>query len=199
MLSRLKDLAIFKRLLRQGSSPGNRRKSNRALTRLRQDHTDFTFLLLALEHQLGLPGSARDLDIKLARAILTYFSKYATLTHHPIENLIYGHLICHEPTLSHAAFSLIEEHQAMARHAAELREEFERFEPGNAAALTRLVSLANTFIERERAHIALEETTLFPKAELLLSFEQWREIDLLKPNQRRNEKLVADATESLTS
>ncbi|MGE0283726.1 MAG: hemerythrin domain-containing protein [Rhizobiaceae bacterium] len=144
---------------------------------LHRDHKTFAELLDVFARELDVLDVGGMPDLELIDGIARYFADYANGHHHPKENLIYGHLICHRPTYGEEVFQLLKEHEQMARAMAELMVVLEAFSRVDPSSRRKLSEEGRAFLNRERDHMRREEEKFFPAAEGCLIDSQWDEVE----------------------
>jgi hemerythrin-like domain-containing protein len=150
----------------------------RMIELLRGEHRDIERLLNVLEDELKVFDRRERPDYEVIQAIISYFQDYPDCCHHPKEDLIFDKLKARDPLAAKRIGDVEADH----------RQETERLDL--VARVVRNVLLdrqvvrqtfsdvMRDFIDHQRVHMAMEERTLFPAAENVLRFEDWREIDL---------------------
>ena len=145
------------------------------LDELHHEHINTARLMDVLEHQLKLLEESGSVNIQLIRDVTEYIIHYPDLYHHPKEDLVFE-LLRHkdreiEPVINH----LLEEHKKLTDSAANLAGVIDDFENNkNAEILARVLQ---EYIDLTRSHMNIEETELFPKANKLLTEDDWQEIE----------------------
>jgi len=150
-----------------------------ALDLLRQDHSHMAALLRMLDRQIGDFRGGRRPDYDVIAGILDYFLSFPDASHHPREDLIFAKLRDRRPQAIEAIGDLQSEHRQLAADAREfltaLRAVLEEAEIPREALYGR----ARRFIDRQRRHIATEESVFFPAAEASLTPADWTELGAL--------------------
>lgn len=146
------------------------------LDMIRGEHSSMKRLLAILEGQIDLFEQAMRLDYELVKEILDYFVTFSDLCHHPKEALILAKLRERAPEMARRVGDLDGAH-------AEISRELHHF--GHAVMNVLLdievprdsfARLARAFIDRERQHMAEEESLFLPAAEAGLTEEDWAEL-----------------------
>src|SRR3954463_14980430 len=88
-----------------------RAMSQSILSALRFDHRLFAALLDAAEAQVLALERHSAVDLPLLKSIAGYFEVYPDRHHHPFEEVIYGHLVCHMPRFAEDVYGLTADHQ----------------------------------------------------------------------------------------
>jgi hemerythrin-like domain-containing protein len=150
-----------------------------ALDLLRQDHGHMAALMRTLERQVNEFQSDQRPDFDVIIAILDYFLSFPDVCHHPREDLIFAKLSERDPRAIERIGDLRSEHDELAARARELlmglRAVLEEVEVRREACYRR----ARRFIDRQRQHIDMEESTFFPAAEKTLTPADWKELNAL--------------------
>ena len=149
----------------------------RMIELLRDEHRDIEQLLKVLEHELKVFDRRERPDYEVIQAIIDYFQDYPDCCHHPKEDMIFDKLKARNSRAAKRIGDVEAEH----------RRETERLD--RVAKVVRHVLLdreilretfstvVRDFIDHQRAHMALEERTLFPAAANALRPQDWQEID----------------------
>lgn len=127
--------------------------------------------------QADTAAAGRQPDVPLLRAIAGYLSTYPSSHHHPCEEVIYGHLICHLPGAAKDMFTLIEDHRSLAERTAAFRRAVDGLETWTESARKAFAQEARRFVDEQTRHLDAEERDLFPEAETHLTAAQWAEVD----------------------
>lgn len=150
----------------------------RMIELLRDEHRDIEQLLNVLEDEVKVFDRRERPDYEVIQAIISYFQDYPDCCHHPKEDMIFDKLKARDPPAAKRIGDVEAEH----------RQETDRLD--RVARVVRNVLLdreivrqtfsdvMRDFIDHQRAHMAMEERTLFPAAANALRSEDWREIDL---------------------
>ena len=148
-----------------------------AMRQLHEEHRSISRLLKILEHQLAIFSDGRRPDYDVLMGIADYFTGFLDRCHHPKENLIYEKMRARDPAAAEAVGNLLAAHDAV-------HDRVEHFAACihnilNEAELSRdaIAATIRDFIDNERLHMRMEEQHFFPKAEELLSAEDWAEVD----------------------
>jgi hemerythrin-like domain-containing protein len=146
------------------------------IERLRGEHRDIEQLLNVLENELKVFDRRERPDYEVIQAIIRYFQDYPDCCHHPKEDMIFAKLKARDPPAANRIGDVEAEH----------RQETERLDRVARAvrnvllgrAMVAFSDVMRDFIDHQRVHMAMEERTLFPVAEIALRSEDWTEIDL---------------------
>lgn len=150
----------------------------KALSVLRQEHTNMAMLLDVLDRQLAVAKAGEAPAYDIVKGILDYFLTYPELYHHPKEDLVYLRLRARDGAEAEPFAGLVTGHEDIAL----LTRRFARatvdqiLNPG-AAQWQWFVSLGREFVDTNRRHMAEEEEHFFPLALRVLSPEDWAAIE----------------------
>jgi len=154
------------------------------LSELRDEHRSISQVLDCLEHQMRLFESGEQLDFDVVLAALDYFESFPEQCHHPKEDVVFRRLRERDARAAKEIGDLDKAHDQLTAHfldfAQSIREILKEAElPRNA-----IIGWARDFIERQRIHMAVEETRFFPVAEALLTLQDWQEVAQQAPRGR---------------
>jgi len=148
------------------------------LRKLRAEHEDLARVLDVLEQEVKTYQRHGRINCDIVGDVLDYCRCYPVLCHHPKEDLIYRKLrLAAEPAAMDTVGDLLGEHLALAALTDELQAAVDNLLSGAEQNRAQFVSVAQTFIERQRHHMKAEDEELFPLAERCLSVQDWAEID----------------------
>jgi hemerythrin-like domain-containing protein len=146
------------------------------IDQLRQEHANLTSVLAALERQVRIFASDAHPDYELMQAAVDYFLGFPEGCHHPKEDIVFSRLLARDATTPseigdlHAAHVKLKDN--LRNFAAALRAVIADAEIPREAFVQR----ADAFIELQRRHMAMEETSFFPAAERALDADDWRAV-----------------------
>jgi hemerythrin-like domain-containing protein len=130
-----------------------------------------------LEH---IKGKGCDAEARAAAAaIMRYFDTAARHHHADEEEDLLPHMMAAATVgrgsrLTRMIADIANEHRAMSREWTDLRAVLQEISAGDATALDPL--LVDRFVKLYQSHITVEETSVYPLAEMLLSRDDLREI-----------------------
>jgi len=158
---------------------------SQALDLLRHEHSNLETLLRILEQQVNKFQRDDQPDYDVMRGILDYLLSFPNVCHHPKEDLIFARLRDRDPLTAERIGDVRSAHEELAARAYD-------FSTGIKAVLEEaeipreiFIRLAHRFIDQQRQHINMEESTFFPAAEKALMMVDW--IDLKTPLRKLNE------------
>ena len=148
----------------------------RIIDQLVRDHRNMRLLLDIIEEEMNAHADARVPEFDLLRMIAEYTLEYPDLVHHPREDLVFERLVMRDPASKTIVGHLVEAHKELGqltrRFAAALSD------VARDVVLPRkwLESLAREYLLANRMHMQTEEEHLFPRAQAVLTEEDWAEI-----------------------
>ncbi len=152
------------------------------ITKWKAEHFDFIRLLSILESQIGLFHEGAGANYELMLDIVDYLTQFPDRFHHPREDIAFGKLAERDPSIRIRVRELFGEHKVIASAGKRLVEQLDGILGGAMLARESIKVDAATYIAYYRQHMAGEETDLFPRAEGVLSDEDWRAVgDAITP------------------
>lgn len=149
---------------------------------LKQEHVNTAQLLNIIDRQLAKFDQGERPDYELIEAIVEYFREFPMESHHPKEDMVFRRLVEIEPSIVDETGDLSEEHESLAKGLAGFADAVDQVLGQGMMGREEFHAAANGFLERERAHMAMEEQTFFPAALRVLSEQDWIEIDKVAAN-----------------
>jgi len=145
---------------------------------LRKEHTDMAILLDLMDRQIALFKQGAAPDFNIVRGVLDYFLTYPDLYHHPKEDLVLRKLLAREPARRAELSGLLEAHRDLAH----LTRRFanatvDQMIHGDEVPREWFGSLARTFVDTNRTHMAMEEKDFMPLALQVLTEEDWADLE----------------------
>jgi hemerythrin-like domain-containing protein len=170
----------------------------RMLERLRDEHRDIERLLDVLEDEVKVFDRRERPDYEVIEAIISYFQDYPDCCHHPKEDMIFDKLKARDPPAAKRIGNVEAEHRQETERLDRVAKVVRNVLLGRDIVRQTLSDVMRDFLDHQRAHMAMEERTLFPAAEKALRSEDWREIDL-KWNDKTETLFNAAMEEKLQS
>jgi len=150
----------------------------KALSVLRQEHTNMAMLLDVLDRQLAVAKAGEQSGYEIVKGILDYFLTYPELYHHPKEDLIYLRLRARNNAEAKPLDDLLTGHEDIALLTRRFaRATVDQILNPSATQWQSFTSLGREFIASNRRHMAEEEEHFFPLALQVLSPEDWAAIE----------------------
>lgn len=154
------------------------------LAQLRSDHENVTTLLDILDEQMNRVGKSKKADYDLMRDIMHYMTTYPDGFHHPMEDVVIEKLIERDRTCRDFALSLVKDHAELAKKSKSCLEMLLKVINGEVVLRKDIVARATDYVQTLRSHMKKEEERLFPRAEEVLSAEDWKRISDQVERQR---------------
>lgn len=146
------------------------------LSVLQDEHENMRRLLSVLRRQLAVLDNEGNPDYSLIQTILDYSLEYSSLYHHPKEDLVFARLRDQFPGVIDTINDLEEEHRKLAASTRLFAEVVKTVCNGAEVPRDYVMWLAQDFLDVSENHMHIEDTTLFPLAEKLLTEADWAEI-----------------------
>ncbi len=145
------------------------------LNELQQEHININKLMAIIENQIKQFKVSGHVNLDLIRNISEYIIYYPDLYHHPKEDLVFEILRHKEKEIESVINHLLEEHKTLTDSAINLTMLIKETQENNNAE--RLVNQLQNYIDLCRSHMNTEETKIFPKANELLTENDWLQIE----------------------
>jgi len=139
----------------------------------RSEHANFRRLLSMLERELAAFERGAEPDRGLMADLVSYLHQHAEHAHHPQEEAAFELLVARDPSLAIPLGRLRQEHRVLAASGAELLDRLGELESDVVVSREPVESAAATFLVYSRHHLAVEERDFLPRAEALLTPEDW--------------------------
>lgn len=151
---------------------------HKILAGLHKDHVNLALLLDLLEEQVQLLEAGDDANLWLIIDIADYMARYSDNVHHPKEDKVYEVLSRCTHESSDAVKSLLEQHHQLPKDTLAFHELISGALYSGAIVLRAdLVAQINEFIAKQKAHMNLEESTIFPLATKALKASDWAALE----------------------
>jgi hemerythrin-like domain-containing protein len=151
-----------------------------ALRVISLEHRSIASVLSGLSHfaERGLEG-ARVPDACVFRAMLNYLDLFAERMHHPKEDaFLFARLRARTHLADDVLDRLQEDHFFGAGALRSVEHAFLRYEEGGVSFFADFAREVRRYVAFHREHMRVEETCVFPLAELELTEEDWRAIEI---------------------
>lgn len=139
----------------------------------REEHAAFRLLLSMLERELAALDRGGSPDHGLMTDVVFYLQHHAERAHHHCEEAAFERLVARDPSLSILLGRLRQEHRVLAASSAELLERLGELDSDVVVSREPVESAAATFLVYYRHHLAVEERDFLPRAEALLTPDDW--------------------------
>ena len=147
------------------------------MQRLRQDHTNLSRLLTALERQVTAMERGNEADWDIVRRIVEYCLAYPDLHHHPLEDLVLARLQNKEPVIATPFIGLVTEHQELSASLRRVAAAIEQVLQDATVPRDWFIRVVRKFLSTQRDHTRREELQFYPAAEGALGAADWADLD----------------------
>lgn len=142
---------------------------SKILDELHQDHIRMAQLLDILAAQFAhLKDADADVDLRLMRDIADYFVSFPDAVHHPTEDAVFDTLEARSPDLRMRFEALRQDHVELALIGREFFELMQSACSGHVVPRAQLAAATDNFLRRQRQHMDVEESEIFPLARAYL-------------------------------
>jgi hemerythrin-like domain-containing protein len=142
----------------------------------REEQAAFRMLLSMLERELAAFERGAAPDHGLMADVVSYLHQHAERAHHHCEELAFDRLIDRDPSLAVLLGRLRQEHRVLAASGSELLGRLGELESDVVVSREPVESAAATFLVYYRHHLAAEERDFLPRAQALLTPDDWAEV-----------------------
>lgn len=146
------------------------------MDKLHSDHAHIARLMNMLEEQIHLIHAEENPDAALMQDIMAYMTHYPDLIHHPLEDLIFEHIVRLDPSAREILQALSEEHDRLAQAGHQLKASVDCLESEALVRRAQLDQQSSEYVALIRAHMQQEEEYAFPLARKLLDEDEWDQI-----------------------
>ena len=139
-------------------------------------HRDFARLLDLLEQQLVAFHADDGPNYELMLDVVSYLRYFPDRYHHPREDVAFARLAKRDPELKPLIDGLLQEHRVIAAAGSELLKYLEQVVDDVVVERARVEAAAATYLVYYRRHLALEDRDIVPRAEQLLTLQDWEAV-----------------------
>src|SRR4029077_12511930 len=126
------------------------------MQRLRQDHTNLSRLLTALERQVNAMERGDEADWDIVRRIVEYCLTYPDLHHHPLEDLVLARLQNKDAMIATPFIGLVTEHRELSASLRRVAAAIEQVLQDATVPRDRFIRLVRKFLSTQRDHTRRE-------------------------------------------
>ena len=137
------------------------------------EHRHFARLLSLLEQQLVAFHSDDRPNYELMLDVVSYLRYFPDRYHHAREDVAFARLVKRDPELKPLIDRLLQEHRVIAAAGTELLKYLEQVVEDVLVERAKVEAAAATYLVYYRRHLALEDRDIVPRAEQLLTQEDW--------------------------
>lgn len=137
------------------------------------EHRHFSRLLDLLERQVVAFHADNQPNFELMLDLVSYLRYFPDRYHHAREDIAFSRLAQRDPALKPMIERLMQEHRVIAAAGAELLKYLEQVVDDVVVERASVEAAAATYLVYYRRHLALEDRDIVPRAEQLLTPEDW--------------------------
>ncbi len=147
-----------------------------SITLWHAEHRHFTRLLDLLERQVVAFHSDDQPNFELMLDLVSYLRYFPDRYHHPREDVAFARLARRDPAMKPAIDGLTQEHRVIAAAGAELLKYLQQVVDDVVVERAKVEAAAATYLVYYRRHLAMEDRDIVPRAEQLLTEEDWKAV-----------------------
>jgi hemerythrin-like domain-containing protein len=151
------------------------------IQKLLEDHRHIRMTLDLLEKHYSEMIREGSPDIGLMLSVIVYLQEFTEEVHHPVEDAIFSILLKRDIKSRKLLSSLMTDHTKMEAITRRLRTSLESLKKGEQASKKDLARDIPVLLERLRHHIQVEDESIFPLANQMLSKQDWENIKPMIP------------------
>jgi len=140
------------------------------------EHKHFARLLDLLERQVVAFHADDGPNYELMLDIVSYMRFFPDRFHHPREDVAFARLAQHDPKLKPLIDQLLQEHRVIAAAGTDLLVYLQQVVDDVVIERARVEAAAATYLVYYRRHLALEDRDIVPRAEALLTPQDWQAV-----------------------
>lgn len=140
------------------------------------EHVRFSRLLDLLDAQVAAFHDGEQPDYSVMLDIVAYLSEYADHAHHPREDAAFARLTERDPSLRVPINRLLQEHRVIKVAGEELVEHLDDVRADAMVQRSTVEAAAAQYLAYYRHHLATEEREILPRAQRLLTAQDWAQV-----------------------
>jgi hemerythrin-like domain-containing protein len=140
------------------------------------EHKHFARLLDLLEQQVAAFHADDRPNYELMLDVVSYLRYFPDRYHHPREDVAFARLAKRDPELKPLIDGLLQEHRVIAAAGSELLKYLEQVVDDVVVERAKVEAAAATYLVYYRRHLALEDRDIVPRAEQLLTLQDWEAV-----------------------
>ena len=152
-----------------------------SITLWHAEHSHFARLLDLLEQQVVAFHADDRPNYELMLDVVSYLRYFPDRYHHPREDVAFARMARREPELKPLIDRLLQEHRVIAAAGAELLKYLEQVVEDVMVERAKVEAAAATYLVYYRGHLALEDREILPRAEKLLTPQDWEAVQAAIP------------------
>ena len=140
------------------------------------EHKHFARLLDLLERQVVAFHADDGPNYELMLDVVSYLRYFPDRFHHPREDVAFARLVQRDPALKPPIDRLLQEHRVIAAAGTELLAYLQQVVDDVVVERAKIEAAAATYLVYYRCHLALEDRDIVPRAEALLTRQDWEAV-----------------------
>jgi len=140
------------------------------------EHKHFARLLDLLEQQVTAFHADDGPNYDLMLDVVSYLRYFPDRFHHPREDVAFARLGKRDPALKPLIDRLLQEHRVLAAAGTELLAYLQQVVDDVVVERAKVEAAAATYLVYYRRHLALEDRDIVPRAEQLLTPQDWEAV-----------------------
>lgn len=140
------------------------------------EHKHFARLLDLLEQQVVAFHADDGPNYQLMLDVVSYLRYFPDRYHHAREDVAFARLATRDPSLAPLIDRLLQEHRVIAASGTELLKYLEQVIDDVVIERAKVEAAAATYLVYYRRHLALEDRDIVPRAEQLLTQQDWEAV-----------------------
>jgi len=146
------------------------------------EHRHFSRLLDLLEHQVAAFHADNQPNFELMLDLVSYLRYFPDRYHHAREDVAFARLAERDPRLKPKVDQLTQEHRVIAAAGSELLKYLQQVVDDVTIERAKVEAAAATYLVYYRRHLALEDREIVPRAEQLLTPQDWEAVVAAVPH-----------------
>jgi hemerythrin-like domain-containing protein len=145
------------------------------------EHRHFSRLLELLEQQVAAFHADDGPNYELMLDIVSYLRYFPGRYHHPREDMAFACLVERDPAMKPLIERMQQEHRVIAAAGTELLGYLQQVVDDVVVERAKVEAAAATYLVYYRRHLALEDRDIVPRAEQLLTLQDWEAVIAVHP------------------
>ncbi len=140
------------------------------------EHRHFARLLDLLERQVVAFHADNQPNFELMLDLVSYLRYFPDRYHHAREDVVFAQLAKRDPAMKPIVDQLLQEHRVIAAAGADQHKYLEQVVDDVVIERAKVEAAAATYLVYYRRHLALEDRDIVPRAEQLLTPQDWEAV-----------------------
>jgi hemerythrin-like domain-containing protein len=145
------------------------------------EHRHFARLLDLLEQQAVAFHADDGPNYELMLDVVSYLRYFPDRYHHPREDVAYARLVKRDPGMKPLIEQMLQEHRVIAAAGTELLSYLQQVVDEVVIERAKVEAAVATYLVYYRRHLALEDRDIVPRAEQLLTLQDWQAVVAANP------------------